>query len=1006
MTLREKLGYRPMELAFGTSGLRGLVRDITNLEAYVGTRGFLAHLLDSSQVRPGDTVYIAGDLRPSTDCLVSGEEGRGEIAQAAAKAVEAAGLRVGYVGKIPTPALMLYAMRRSSSSIMVTGSHIPFDRNGIKFNKPSGEILKSDEAHILAAMKRIRAAEYGRPAEESFFDSSGMLKPSHRKPLPPIDERARKEYTERYVAAFPKGALAGCRILVWQHSAVGRDILTEILQKLGADAVPVGRSDVFVPVDTEAVGRETLELIQGLVDANGGASIGAAVSTDGDGDRPLVLGVERGRVRFFPGDLLGLAAADFLGARRIAVPISVNDAVDIAFSAKGVVPVKTRIGSPYVVAAMEEVGWEANGGFLTAAPIAVPGGGTLEPLPTRDAVLPILSVLSASLGRGKSLAALFDLLPPRFGRSALLREFPREKSLAIVELLSPRRLSLTEARFSKGSVSALKTGAGREDLAAGSPAAAELAALRTFIGKYFTPADGFGEVSWINWLDGVRIGFANGDVAHIRPSGNAPELRLYANADSQERADLIASLGTRGGGILRRLEAHAEEQWAIAAFRARPAAVHLQGAIQSYPWGGSRFIPELTGMDNSEGRPFAELWIGAHPRAPALARLPVPQAGRPGEHAGVMPVALDRLIAEAGEAVLGAAVSRGFGGKLPYLLKVLDARSMLSIQAHPSNAQAEAGFARETAAGIPITAANRTYADENHKPEVHVALTDFWMLHGFRRLEQIASILRSKGGRAALRAPEIAKAMPDFGDRLKDAGPDERARRALLRELYERLMTMPQEEVDRVLKPLVERLRRAQPSDKDSPDYWALEAARSFTRDGHLDRGVFSIYLLNLVRLRPGQGTYQPSGTLHAYLEGANVELMANSDNVLRGGLTTKHVDTAELLAILTFESGAPPVLEGQEISETERVYTAPAREFLLSRIEAAPHIPHRARGSHGPDCLIVMEGEAELKAAGDLLPLKRGGIALVPAGLPYTIESRAGTAVVFKAGVPAAVGK
>jgi mannose-6-phosphate isomerase class I len=228
---------------------------------------------------------------------------------------------------------------------------------------------------------------------------------------------------------------------------------------------------------------------------------------------------------------------------------------------------------------------------------------------------------------------------------------------------------------------------------------------------------------------------------------------------------------------------------------------------------------------------------------------------------------------------------------------------MLSIQVHPTKEQAAAGFARENAAGIDLGAAERNYKDDNHKPEVAVALTDFWMLHGFRPLDQIAEALR--------KVPELCSSMPDFSARLVRAGDVTQARRDLLRDLYRAVMTMPQEHVDLLLNALVERLASGAWSDKDGPDYWVARAAETFPPVGrHRDRGIFSIYLLNLVHLRPGQGTFQPAGTLHAYPEGVTVELMASSDNVLRGGLTRKHVDVSELMGILSFDDGTPQGLD------------------------------------------------------------------------------------------------
>jgi mannose-6-phosphate isomerase len=410
-------------------------------------------------------------------------------------------------------------------------------------------------------------------------------------------------------------------------------------------------------------------------------------------------------------------------------------------------------------------------------------------------------------------------------------------------------------------------------------------------------------------------------------------------------------------------------------------AVKLLGAVQHYEWGGFEFIPGLLGADNRAKRPYGELWIGAHPKAPATAET--------AEGA----VALDKLIARAPERMLGPDVSVRYGGTLPYLFKVLDVAGMLSIQAHPTIAQARDGFARENAAGIALGAPQRNYKDENHKPEAAVALTEFWMLHGFRPLEQIAVTLES--------VPELHELMPGFSARLQSAGQRGDARAALLRELYEAAMTMPQARVDAMLGVLTQRLAAHPPADKDTADYWAARAAQAYPpRDGHYDRGIFSIYLLNLVHLHPGEATFQPAGLLHAYLEGVNVEVMANSDNVLRGGLTPKHVDVPELLRVLSFSDGLPEVLEGAPGGIGERVYHTPCAEFEVSRIALEPgeRYEHRAQG---PDSLIVLEGAATLTAGGRDLALGRGGIAFVPDGIQYALQPAGAPVVAFKAAVP-----
>jgi mannose-6-phosphate isomerase len=415
---------------------------------------------------------------------------------------------------------------------------------------------------------------------------------------------------------------------------------------------------------------------------------------------------------------------------------------------------------------------------------------------------------------------------------------------------------------------------------------------------------------------------------------------------------------------------------------AKLGVLTLHGVVQHYDWGGHTFIPDLLGIENATHRPFAELWIGAHAKAPSMVEL------------GAEQEPLDELIREEPEAILGPAANAQFRGRLPYLFKILDVKKMLSIQAHPTLAQAKEGFARENAEGISVEAGGRNYKDDNHKPEIGVALTEFWMLHGFRPLEQIADIFE--------RTPELGSLMTGFRQRLASAGHDHQARRGLLRELYSNVMTLPQEQVDSLLNGLLSRLQAKPSSDKDSADYWALRAAENFPLPGgHRDRGIFSVYLLNLVHLQPGQGTFQPAGVLHAYLEGVNVELMANSDNVLRGGLTTKHVDVAELLKILTFEGGTPEVFDGIHLSAAERVYRTPAEEFELSRIALGRRGHYAGEAAYGPKALLVLHGRATVTAAGQSTSLSRGSIVLVPCNTEFVMETGAEDLVVFQAALP-----
>ena len=555
------LNYKPVSLAFGTSGLRGLVKDITDLEAYINVKAGLRYLLGVGDIDARGEVVIGGDLRPSTE----------RIMRACAQAVVDSGCQVENAGKIPTPALISHAISAGRAGVMVTGSHIPFDRNGIKLSKSIGEVLKSDEPGIMREVELVRAEEYGRTFATSLFNASGMLK--HLPDLPPLDRTAEEAYVRRYLGSYNGGGLSGLRVLVYQHSAVGRDLLPRILHELGAEVLTAGRSETFVPIDTENItAQQLIRLEEFAVAAEAeGRPLDAIVSTDGDSDRPLVTAVVpvaeappgSRRIRFLPGDLLGIVVAEYLGADAAAVPISANDAVERRMGERRVLLAKTKIGSPYVVSALDElrrggvcervVGWEANGGFLTGSDILL-SGGTLAALPTRDSTLPIIANLFAAAEQRMGLGILWDRLPARFGCAGLLDNFPMAASQAILAELIPTGDTI-EAEFDSSGRVVDHRHAGIPATPLAEPATTNWQQCKATFSRFFTPALGFDDIVRINGLDGVRVYFRNGDVAHIRPSGNAPQLRLYANSDSQARADQIVELGLREpDGILRQLE--------------------------------------------------------------------------------------------------------------------------------------------------------------------------------------------------------------------------------------------------------------------------------------------------------------------------------------------------------------------------------------------------------------------------------------------------------------------
>lgn len=467
---------------FGTSGARGLVSAMTDEVCYGFTAAFLQSLESRRLLGKVRDVAVAGDLRPSTP----------RIMRAVMRACLDAGFRPIDCGEIPTPAVALYGLDRAVPSVMVTGSHIPADRNGIKFNRTDGEILKADEVDILTQ-------ELALPDR---FDGAGMLKGEsvpagvHKAP------EAGPEYVRRLVSAFPPGLLRGKRIGVYGHSAVGREMLVEIMEALGAVALRLGWSETFIPVDTEAIRPEDVELGRRWAKEHG---VHALVSTDGDSDRPLISD-ESGE--WFRGDVAGVLCARYVGADVVVTPVSSNTAVDRCGWFRQVA--RTRIGSPFVIEAMQAavaaggkavVGYEANGGFLTASTLKLPSG-SLSPLPTRDAIVVLLGILALAAEQGGAVSALRRTLPPRFTSSDRIKEFPTAQSTALLQALS-----------------------------ASSPA--ELAAA----------LDGrFGAVTATDQTDGLRLTFDSGEIVHLRASGNAPELRCYAEADTADRAQAIPGI--------------------------------------------------------------------------------------------------------------------------------------------------------------------------------------------------------------------------------------------------------------------------------------------------------------------------------------------------------------------------------------------------------------------------------------------------------------------------------
>lgn len=395
-------------------------------------------------------------------------------------------------------------------------------------------------------------------------------------------------------------------------------------------------------------------------------------------------------------------------------------------------------------------------------------------------------------------------------------------------------------------------------------------------------------------------------------------------------------------------------------------AVQLTGTVKHYDWGGDTFIPRLLDISNKENKPFAEYWLGVHPQADCRII-----------SEGNNNISLREWVEREGVSALGEYVFNHFGN-MPYLLKALDVKNMLSIQVHPSKEEAEKDFARENAAGIPLDSPERNYKDNNHKPELMVAMGPFWLLHGFKPADELTQTLQS--------IPELQPLLIVF----QNGG---------YKELYRAVMEMPQARVNEQLEPLLQRiipLYKQQKLDKSSADYWAAKAALTFVQPGKTDRGIFSVYLFNLVNLQRGEAIFQDAGVPHAYLEGQNIEIMASSDNVLRGGLTTKHIDVNELLKHVRPDATYPKILKGVNKGK-ERVYETPAPDFQLSSFELAKN-ETVSFTANTAEILLLAEGEIQ---AGDKLILKKGmPSAVLFQGDKVTLTGMEAS-MVFRAGVP-----
>lgn len=392
----------------------------------------------------------------------------------------------------------------------------------------------------------------------------------------------------------------------------------------------------------------------------------------------------------------------------------------------------------------------------------------------------------------------------------------------------------------------------------------------------------------------------------------------------------------------------------------------IKGVIKNYAWGGKEYIPRLIG-EPVTGEKCAEYWMGAHESSPAVIQ-------NSGEKLS------DFINNQPGD-VLGEQVYKRFG-RLPFLFKVLDVSDMLSIQVHPSKAEAEKGYQRENEAGIPLDAPHRNYKDDNHKPELMVALGEFWLLHGFKREHELKRTLKE--------TPELAHLLPVFEEQGYYG-------------LYKKVMEEPAEETNTVLRPLTDRilpLYRSANLDKSNPEYWAAKAFLTFCPEGDIDKGIYSIFFFNIVKVNAGEAVFQDAGIPHAYMEGQNMELMANSDNVLRGGLTPKHVDVKELLDHVVFNETIPNILSGDvQHDGVERIFKSPAPDFELSQLDLNGEQSYQGKPA-SLEIMIVLKGEVTVSHADESIVLKKGEACAIKANTAYKIRSPS-HAQIYKARCP-----
>jgi len=573
-------------LKFGTTGLRDEDARLTDMQIYLSTRGFLNYLIINDLSTKGSHVALAGDFRPSTP----------RILFAVAAAIIDCGFFPDYCGKIPTPTIALYGFQNKIPSIMVTASHNPYGQNGVKFMKPSGEVLNEDEKYILDEITKEREIEYKKELSESMFNIDGFFKNfedlniieqylnyTTKKYLKFINSHAEELYFERYKKTFNKN-LDGIRIVFYEQTTVGRDIIPNVLRELGAEVINAGRVDEtkeFVPLDTENMKSHILDKMASLAYEN---NCKICITADGDADRPAVLYLKKdennkpkfknGKLdfRFIKGDILNVLVSLLIKPKYVVVPIHLNHKSGFGILNKNnIETILTKIGEPPVIKAMMNIlnkendsvniyGFEANGGGIILSPINIPGIGIISPLAARDALFPMICVLILMKNKNLDLEDLYDNVfsignfshchsglvenLPGVSVTAGLERYNSDIGKKIVQNLKPKNEDIIEIHFDKELIFKDKNG---ELVVVDDNIIEHITRLNIGLRPYIHDIiEEEVDIRKINFLDGVKVFLSTDDIIHLRPSGNAAQFRIYIESLNEERATALVEKSVKG----------------------------------------------------------------------------------------------------------------------------------------------------------------------------------------------------------------------------------------------------------------------------------------------------------------------------------------------------------------------------------------------------------------------------------------------------------------------------